>query len=131
MLAIRGAIIDRMIALCLLKVAKERDRQMICSSRLGSLRKRAPMPKVDPVIQQLSTLDGEFIAEFPSLSAAAKLATGINGGNICLVCKGNSNNRTAGGFKWRYAEGLGRRGQCRVAVTWPNGTTRVFDDGAR
>lgn len=49
-------------------------------------------------VHQLS-LDGEFIAEFPSMSYAVK-ATGIK--NIKVVCQGK--RPLAGGFRWIYVD---------------------------
>lgn len=51
-------------------------------------------------IKQLS-LDGKLIAEYGSISAAAR-ATGIGRVPINSVCRGVKNTHTAGGFKWEY-----------------------------
>ena len=50
-----------------------------------------------PVIQY--TLDGKFIAEYPSAHEASR-QTGINRGNISACCRGE--RKSAGGFEWKY-----------------------------
>ena len=55
--------------------------------------------KSKPVVQL--TLEGEFVAEYPSLRNA-ELATGIDSAWISGVCRGKYGYRTAGGFLWRY-----------------------------
>ncbi len=51
------------------------------------------------VVRQL-TKTGEKVTEYKSLKEASE-KTGINKGNICSVCVGN--RKSAGGFKWEYA----------------------------
>ena len=43
--------------------------------------------------------EGNFIAEYPSLTEAA-IQTGLSTGNICLACRGKQ--KTSGGFVWKY-----------------------------
>lgn len=52
-----------------------------------------------PVLQY--SLKDEFIAEYPSLSEAARQVLG-NHRNISLVCQGK--RKTASGYKWYYKE---------------------------
>lgn len=47
------------------------------------------------------TKNGEFIAEYASTHEAAR-QTGVHNGHISKVCKGKL--KTAGGYKWRYAD---------------------------
>ena len=55
----------------------------------------------DSVVRQY-TLDGEFVAEFASISAASA-KTGIARTSISEVCSGVPHHVTAGGYLWRYA----------------------------
>lgn len=50
-----------------------------------------------PVLQMLK--DGRIIKKYPSIHQAAR-ETGVNCGNIGVVCKGE--RKTAGGYIWRY-----------------------------
>lgn len=50
-----------------------------------------------PVLQY--TLDGQFVAEYPSISEV-KRQTGINDAHIPACCKGKRN--CCGGYRWRY-----------------------------
>ncbi|QOY37060.1 HNH endonuclease [Anaerobacillus isosaccharinicus] len=52
-----------------------------------------------PVIQY--TVDGDKVAEFPSIKAACR-ATGANDGYMSMVCR--RKKQTAGGFVWRYKD---------------------------
>lgn len=45
--------------------------------------------------------DGNMISSYTSIKEAEN-KLGLSCGNICKVCKGI--NKTAGGFKWRYAD---------------------------
>lgn len=54
-----------------------------------------------PVAQY--TTDGQHIATYKSIKDAST-ATGINISTICLVCKNETNRKTAGGYVWKYAE---------------------------
>ena len=45
------------------------------------------------------TLDGQFLAEYPSVTEASK-QNGIGVSNICICCKGKA--KTAGGYIWKY-----------------------------
>ena len=45
------------------------------------------------------TLDGVFVAEYPSIKEAER-QTGISNSNICQCCKGNK--KSAGGYIWKY-----------------------------
>ena len=56
-------------------------------------------PISKPVLQ--FTLDGQFIAEYPSVKEAQR-QTGINNSNISQCCRGNKNYTQCGGFKWNY-----------------------------
>ena len=47
------------------------------------------------------TLDGEYIASYPSIQVASE-KTGIDGTNICRVLKGLRNK--AGNYKWKYGD---------------------------
>ena len=51
-------------------------------------------------IQQLDSLSGEVIATFESAAEASRV-TGVDSSSISKVCRGRQ--KTAGGFKWRYA----------------------------
>jgi len=53
-------------------------------------------------IRQL-TLEGILVAEFDSISSAARI-TGVGRVPINSVCRKKPNNLTAGGFKWEYAQ---------------------------
>jgi hypothetical protein len=61
-------------------------------------------PKSKKVIQ--FTKNGEFVAEYGSQQEAARV-TGIDQSMIWHCCNGIK-CKTAGGFKWEYAEGYGR-----------------------
>ena len=66
----------------------------------GLLRKRYPNSFNKAVLQY--TIDGDFVKEWPSATAASHgLGMNINGG-IGEVCKGKK--KTAGGFIWKYKE---------------------------
>ena len=54
-----------------------------------------------PVAQY--TKDGKHIATYQSMKDAS-IATGIHISTICLVCKNQSNHKTAGGYIWKYIE---------------------------
>ena len=51
------------------------------------------------VIQE--TLDGVYVATYPSLNFAGRAMGAVNGSDICAVCLNKANS--AFGFKWRYA----------------------------
>ena len=53
-----------------------------------------------PVLQY--SMNGEFIAEYPSLHEAER-QTGCHQGNICACCKGKL--KYCGGYIWKYKEG--------------------------
>ncbi len=55
--------------------------------------------KYKPILQY--SLDGKFIREFKSLLEAEQRLN-IDSGTICQCAKRNPNNKTAGGYKWRY-----------------------------
>lgn len=55
--------------------------------------------KGKPIIQL--TLDGEFVAEYPS-ALEAERKTGINNANISRCCKNIYGFKSAGGYKWRF-----------------------------
>ncbi len=66
----------------------------------GLLRKRYPNSFHKAVLQY--TIEGEFVKEWPSATAASHgLGMNINGG-IGEVCKGKK--KTAGGYLWRYKD---------------------------
>ena len=54
-----------------------------------------------PVLQY--TINGEFIAEYPSVREAER-QTGCSHGNICACCKGKL--KSTGGYIWKYKEGI-------------------------
>ncbi len=56
--------------------------------------------KTSKGVVQLS-LEGKFIAEFPSMSSAER-GTPARASKICLVCKGS--RKSAGGFNWMLAK---------------------------
>lgn len=58
--------------------------------------------KSKPVLQY--TLDGKFIAEYPSIKEA-KRKTGITAQLISNVCRKVKPYKTAGGYIWRYKDG--------------------------
>lgn len=45
-------------------------------------------------------LDGELLAVYPSLQAAADSIPGASSGGICKCCRGGA--RSAYGFRWEY-----------------------------
>lgn len=54
-----------------------------------------------PVIQM--TIDGEIVKRYDSAAQASKI-TGIRFGNISSACYGRYGCKTAGGYRWRFAE---------------------------
>lgn len=50
------------------------------------------------------SLAGEFIAEYPSASSAARATYCANGAQISWVCKRKQGHNTAVGFLWRYVD---------------------------
>ena len=50
------------------------------------------------------TLDGEFVAEYPTVAAAAKAVYVKNGGFISQCCRRLPKHKTCGGYIWRYVE---------------------------
>jgi hypothetical protein len=46
-----------------------------------------------------STLEGEFLTEYKSVSEASKL-TGCNRTSIAKVCRGE--RKSCGGYNWKY-----------------------------
>lgn len=56
-------------------------------------------PKARSVNQY--SLDGKFIKQYSTLKEAGE-SIGQKGNSICICCK--NNNRTAGGYKWKYAD---------------------------
>lgn len=54
-----------------------------------------------PVLQY--TIEGEFVAEYPSAREAER-KTGINNANIIDCCNGKRYHKTAGGSIWKYKE---------------------------
>lgn len=54
-----------------------------------------------PVVQM--DLDGNYIAIYPSITKAMK-ETGIDKTHISCACSGLYGRKTAGGYKWRYAD---------------------------
>lgn len=57
--------------------------------------RKSPLQK--PVLQ--FGIDGKFIAEYESLTEAAR-QTGVSINGICLCCKGQ--RQISGNFQWRY-----------------------------
>lgn len=47
--------------------------------------------------------EGKFIAEYPSIIKASE-ETGVGYANIGLVVSQRKQNRTAGGYQWRYTD---------------------------
>lgn len=70
-----------------------------CNHGTRTARIKSNMPQNKKVIQL--TMDGEFVAEYPTIQDAAR-QTRICAGHICDVCKGN--REFANGFKWRYKD---------------------------
>ena len=50
------------------------------------------------------TLDGKFVKSYKSVTTASR-ETGITDTNISMVCAGNSNQKTAGKYLWKYNTG--------------------------
>jgi very-short-patch-repair endonuclease len=50
------------------------------------------------------TLDGKFVKSYKSVTTASR-ETGIADPNISMVCTGNSNQKTAGKYLWKYNTG--------------------------
>ena len=50
------------------------------------------------------TLDGKFVKTYKSVTTASN-ETGITDTNISMVCTGNSNQKTAGKYLWKYNTG--------------------------
>lgn len=73
----------------------DEHRQNMSKVRKGIIPKANP-PKA--VIQH--TLDGKFVAKYPSMSEASR-QTKVNLGDISMACNGKLNS--AGGYKWSYA----------------------------
>ena len=48
---------------------------------------------------------GELVKSWRSVKEASK-KLGLNHANIITVCKGNTNRKMAGGYIWRYANGV-------------------------
>lgn len=68
--------------------------------RIGELVLKEEQKKLSkPIIQY--DLQGNFIAEYPSVCEAARKLT-IHKGNISECCIGQ--RKTAGGYKWKYKE---------------------------
>lgn len=65
--------------------------------RIGNANKNGKKSK--PIVQL--TLDGKFVAQYPSL-AEIKRSTGFNHKNICRLLKGYG--ETSYGYKWQYAD---------------------------
>ncbi len=72
--------------------------EKISVSKTGKLN---PKRVSKPVIQY--TLDGQFVAEYPSMAEAQRL-TGIFQTSIGQCCKGNNRYNTSGGYKWKFKE---------------------------
>ena len=66
-------------------------------SKTKNLFNRASICNKKTIIQLSKT--GVFISEYASITLA-KIATGVNSGNISSVC--NNKLKTAGGFQWKY-----------------------------
>lgn len=58
-------------------------------------------PKLSKEVQQYS-IDGEYIATYPSVSEASR-QTGINLGDIASCCRKRKHCHTAGGYIWEYS----------------------------
>lgn len=77
---------------------KENASHATRGERIGKANTNNPKRSV-PVAQY--TLDGEFVAEYPSIQEAHR-KTGINTGSIWSVCEGKT--RKSGGYKWTYSK---------------------------
>lgn len=67
------------------------------NNNYGTRIKRSVEKQSAKVLQY--TLDGRFVAEYPSINEAGR-KTKISAGHICHVCKGMRPN--AGGYVWHY-----------------------------
>ena len=70
------------------------------NSNYGTGHARQTMACSKPVIQK--TLDGEFIAIYPS-TKEAEGKTGARSGTISAVCRKDKWHHTAGGYYWEFA----------------------------
>lgn len=75
------------------KMSKKENRERISNT----LKNR---PDESRKVLQFS-LDGEFLAEYPSLAEAARSVKAYNGSHICMACRGTI--KTAKGYIWKYA----------------------------
>ena len=75
------------------KMSKKENRERISNA----LKNR---PDESRKVLQFS-LDGDFLAEYPSLSEAARSVKLCNSSHICMACRGTV--KTAKGFIWKYA----------------------------
>ena len=71
---------------------------------------------IAPIPVEQYSLDGEYIASYPSMSQAAK-AVGCSSGTISEFFSGK--RQTAGGYKWRYANEEEEKKQVRVVKFRP------------
>jgi very-short-patch-repair endonuclease len=77
-------------------------------SRLNELITSLPAPEIykHPCEKSINqyTLDGKFVKSYKSETTASH-ETGIAIANISMVCAGNSNQKTAGKYLWKYNTG--------------------------
>lgn len=52
-------------------------------------------------VNQIDIITGQIIATYNGVAECSRI-TGIRKENIAAVCRGNSRQKTAGGFKWEY-----------------------------
>ena len=78
-------------------IEKHKHRKMHYDENKESLDKIRIKKRSMPVLQY--TVDGEFVAEYPSTSEARR-QTGFNAGNISNCCLGRQ--KTAYNFVWKY-----------------------------
>lgn len=69
-----------------------------CLTKRGNTQKKT-MSTMKPVLQY--TLDGQFVAEYPSMKEAAR-QTGVDNTYISTCCREYRNSKTAGGYIWKY-----------------------------
>ena len=69
------------------------------NSNYGTGHARQTMACSKPCIQK--TLDGEFVAVYPSMKEAER-KTGITNSTISKVCRGEKWHYTAGGYLWEF-----------------------------
>lgn len=74
------------------------------NNNYGSHNERVAKANGKPV-QQIDRVTGEVLNIFPSVREAGR-QTGINPSHIASCCKGKPWYKSAGGYKWRYANNI-------------------------